>query len=161
MREELDLWLYRVSMNWYHLSKLVHEGRGVTKDRIGKRYWRLEREYRSNHFKISLIALPGLTYTRKNNGWISVGAEKDKPSWMIYDIQVPIQYQKRGLGTALVRAAIHLAQRHGASQLKGIVTPGDAQTNPFLPAWYAQLGFTVQIHQETGGADFWMDLKQP
>src|SRR2546430_14364057 len=103
MREELDLWLYRIRLNWHHLRRLVCTVRGVTKDHTGRRYWRLEREYRLGYFKISLIALPGLTYTGKTNGWISVGVEKNKPSWMIYDVRVPIQYRKRGLGTALVR----------------------------------------------------------
>ncbi len=79
---------------------------------------------------------------------------------MIHDVQVNRpRNQKRGIGTALVRASIALARRHGdAQKLRGFVTRDDAKISPFLPAWYAKLGFTVQEGQGDPAAQFWMDL---
>ncbi len=99
---------------------------------------------------------------------IGVRESHDLSIWMLFNVQVSNHYREQGLGTLLVRAANRLARRHGAQQLHGMVTLDDAREHPFLPEWYAHLGFTVQRLPEpdppplfTVGitiATFWMDL---
>lgn len=158
MCEELDYLWQRFLFDWYHFCRLLREGRGITKDRSGRRYWVLIREYRPNHFRITLLPWPGLRYTRRIAGWLSVGQEKNATSWMIYDVQVYRGYEHQGLGTRLMRTAIHLARRRGASQLRGVVTREDAQSRQFLPFWYARLGFIVEP-MGISEAPFSMDLQ--
>ena len=173
MREALRFWVEETRLTRQHLWWLVRHMRGITRDRSGRWYWYLERQYGPDHFEIRLLCFPGLTnnaYYRNNAGWAAVGVRSDNdPSvWMIFDVQVSTHYRKQGLGTLLVRAAIHLARRHGARELHGMVTLDDAKKHPFLPDWYAQLGFIVQPKplpdpppHFTAGitvADFWMDL---
>lgn len=167
MDEKIKDWLLTLRLNWRHLQEMVKEVRGVVRDRKGKCYWLSIREYRTGYFRISLYAWPGLTYsTSRCAGWISVGVTQSKTSWQIHDVRVDRpRYKQRGLGTALVHEAIALARRRGAQDLQGSVTTTDAQEYPFLPAWYARLGFTVQFCDVTnygiwGGAlaFFRMDL---
>lgn len=160
MREDIKEWLKDVQMNWQHLRWLLPRLRGVEQDRSGKRYWHFEDEWEPGHFQIGLIAWPGFTYDSSIVGWLSLAVIEDTTSWMIHDVQVSRpRNQKRGVGTALVRAAIALARRHGAHELRGFVTPNDVKASPFLPTWYAKLGFTVQL--EGTAAQFWMDLAPP
>jgi GNAT superfamily N-acetyltransferase len=173
MREVLQYWLEETRLTWQHLCWLVRRIRGVTRDRSGKWYWYLEHQSRPGNFVIRLIRFPSLTnhaYHRNNAGWTSVGvlSEDDPSVWMIFDVQVATHYREQGLGTLLVRAAIRLARRQGARVLRGMVTLDDAREHPFLPEWYARLGFTVQRIPEpdppplfTVGstiATFWVDL---
>ncbi len=155
-------WLVGMRLNGQHLRWLARWVRGITKDRAKRWYWQFEEEYSPHHFQIGLVAWPGLTYDSNMAGWMSMSLEafEDGPCWMIHDVQVNRpRNQKRGIGTALVRASIALAQRHGGAQkLRGFVTRDDAKTSPFLPAWYAKLGFTVQEGQGDPAAQFWMDL---
>ena len=146
-------------MNWQHLRWFARWARGITKDRAGRWYLRFEEEYVPRHFHIGLIAWPGLTYDYNTAGWMSMSLEtfEDGPCWMIHDVQS--HNQKCGIGTALVRAGIALAQRRGGAQkLYGFVTKDDAEDSPFLPSWYAKLGFTVREGQGDVAALFWMDL---
>lgn len=130
-------------LHWQHLWWLVRHVRGVTRDRFGKRYWRTSDEYSPGHFEIRLIDWPGLSFFSTSSGWIILDQVKDDPTmWMIVDVQVR-RNQQRGLGTTLVRAGIAFAQHHGGRELRGFVTTDDEQMHPFLPAWYARLGFSV------------------
>lgn len=173
MREALRFWVQKQRITWQDLWWLVRRIRGITRDRSGKWYWYLEHQYQSDHFEIRFLSFPGLTdhaYLRNNAGWTSVGvrSHNDPSVWMIFDVQVLEDYRRRGIGTLLVRAAIHLARRHGARALHGMVTLDDARKHPFLPDWYVHLGFIVQRIPEpvplplsTIGiivADFWMEL---
>lgn len=146
MRKEIKERLQSIHLTWHYLWGMARHVQGVTKDRQGKRYWRYVNEYAPGHFRISLYAWPSLTFfSCVSAGWTSVGKNRGETSWMIYDVRVDKdQYKQRGIGTALVRAAIELAQRHKASQLQGFVSREDAEEYPFLPAWYTQLGFTVR-----------------
>jgi GNAT superfamily N-acetyltransferase len=166
MREALGFWIEETCQ---HLWRLVRHIRGVTRDRSGRWYWYLERKSRAGYFVIRLLRFPCFSYRaypRQNAGWAAVGVRSaDDPSvWMIFDVQVSSPYRKQGLGTLLVRAAIRLARRHRARALHGKVTLDDAREHPFLPDWYAQLGFTVQPTPEPDpsprftAADFWMDF---
>lgn len=158
MREEIEDWLLALQLNGSHLWELVREVRGVAKDRAGRWYWKSVYEYRPDHFVINVIPWPGLTHMSRSTGWTSVGKEDGKDTWMIYDLRVPIPQRERGIATILVRAGIDLARRRGARVLRGVVTKSDAQTNPFLPEWYARLGFTVSPAQGDMLAHLWMDL---
>lgn len=130
-------------LHWQRVWWLVRHVRGVTKDHLGKHYWRTVYEYSAGHFEIRLIGWPGLSFFSESSSWMALGKEQDNPSsWMIFDVQVPHDRQ-RGLGTALVRADIALTRRKGGRELLGFVTDHDASDYPFLPAWYARLGFTV------------------
>ncbi len=160
MHEDIEDWLIGLRLNWYHFCRLTREVRGVTKDRAGTWYWHLEDEWSPGHVAISFIAWPGFSSTSRSAGWTEVArVEHEEAAWMIHDVQVSARYERRGIGTALVRAAIALARRRGARELRGHVTNDDAKSHPFLAQWYARLGFTVQRLQ--GGDSmtyFWMDL---
>jgi ribosomal protein S18 acetylase RimI-like enzyme len=170
MDEKIKGWLLILRLNWRHLKAMVKQVRGVVRDRKGRHYWVYIEQYDTGHFHISLCTWPGLTFSTSTcAGWISVGVTTEsKASWEIHDLQVNRRrYRQRGIGTALVREAIALARRRGAQDLQGIVTITDAQENPFLSAWYARLGFTVQFYgvsnDDVGGgapAFFRMDLSQ-
>ena len=161
MQEEIQERLLGLRLNWSHLYRFVKEVRGIAKDRGGKRYWRYVYEYVPGHFNISLHPWPGLSASSDESaGWISLGAEKGETGWMIYDVRVDRrQYQQRGIGTILVQTAIAYTRKHGGTHLWGWIMQDDALAHPFLPRWYAQLGFMVQ--NVTGGdamARIWMDL---
>lgn len=162
MSEEIKDWFMILRLNWQHLRWLARWVRGVMKDRAGRWHWRFEEEWSPDHFQIGLVAWPGLTYDSNVAGWMSMSLEnfEDGPCWMIHDVQVSRpRNQKRGVGTALVRAAIALAKRRGGAQkLHGFVTKDDVKTSPFLPTRYAKLGFTVQQVQGDTATRFWMDL---
>jgi len=158
MREKIEDWLLMVRLNCSHWRRLAREVRGVIQDRRGKCYWRLEHEWSPNHIRISVIAWPGLKYASRNLGWLAIGEQRqEKTTWMIYDIQV-YRNNQQGIGTALVHAAIALASKRGAHQLRGMITKEDAKKSPFLATWYAKLGFTVQLHEGDADGNFWMDL---
>ena len=130
-------------LHWQHVWWLMRHMRGVTRDRLGKHYWRTVDEYSPGHFEIRLTNWPGLSFFSNSSGWMALGKEKDdSTSWVIFDVRVSGDRQ-RGLGTALVRTGITLARQQGARELWGFVTADDARDYPFLPAWYARLGFTV------------------
>lgn len=173
MREALQYWITEIHLTWRHLGWLIRRIRGLTRDRSGRWYWHLERENRPGHFEIRLLRFPGLTdlaFHRNHAGRADIGVRSDNdPSiWMLFNVQVTERYRERGLGTLLVRAAIRLARRRGAQELHGMVVLSDVKEHPFLPEWYARLGFAVQRLPEpdppplfTVGvtiATFWMDL---
>jgi GNAT superfamily N-acetyltransferase len=138
MRERLE----DLRLHWQHMWWMVRHMSGVSQDRFGKHYWRTVYEYSPGHFQVRLTRWPGLSYFSDLSGWIALGRQKDDPaSWMIFDVQV--HDRQRGLGTVLVRAGIALARQKGARELQGFVTTDDAKDHPFLPAWYARLGFMV------------------
>jgi hypothetical protein len=71
--------LHITGLHWFHLRQMARTGRGITKDRTGKRYWHCI-EHPSDHFVISLIGWPGLSYFSQTAGWMSLGGGKDTPS---------------------------------------------------------------------------------
>ena len=80
--ENIKDWLQDLP-NW----QMVQHIRGVVRDRKGKPYWLYIHEYGTGHFRLSLDAWPGLTYSAgMSAGWISVGVTQSKTSWMIYDV---------------------------------------------------------------------------
>ena len=163
MYENIKYWLRDLRPNWPEMQRI----RGVVRDRRGKLYWLYVWNYWTGHFRLSLYAWPCLSFSDwLMVGWVAVGFAEESPMvWTIHDVQVSRSDKRRGVGAALVRAAIALARRRGAQELCGFVTTKDAQEYPFLPAWYASLGFTIQFCDVTnygiwGGAlaFFRMDL---
>jgi GNAT superfamily N-acetyltransferase len=53
-------------------------------------------------------------------------------------------YQRRGLGTALVNYVIDRARKSGFVEIKGEMVARDLQKNPNLPSWYKSLGFSIK-----------------
>lgn len=153
MYEHIKYWLLDLRPNW----QMVQHIRGVVRDRKGKLYWLYIHEVRTGSFRIRLYAWPSLSFFDELMvGWIAFGVTQNPTSWRIGDVRV--RCKQRGIGTVLVKATIALARRRGAQELRGVVTVGDAGNSPFLTAWYARLGFTVQSDEGDGSATFCMDL---
>jgi hypothetical protein len=57
-------------------------------------------------------------------------------------------YQKRGIGTVLLRLVIATAKHKGFSRIEGYVVEGDAAANPSLFDWYRRHGFVVREERE-------------
>src|SRR5262245_55026956 len=130
MREEISLWFHTVRGNILHVRWFLLHVRGINYDRQGRGYCRTENEYTPGHFQIALYDWPCFTYHSPCVGWVSVGELNNENIWMIYDVRVPYKYRSRGIGTALVQAAISLARRRGVIELCGIVTKDDAEEHP-------------------------------
>ncbi len=56
----------------------------------------------------------------------------------------PINYRRRGLGSALLKSLIHHALTRNAQQLYGNVFEQDVQNNPKLLHWYQKHGFEIR-----------------
>jgi len=141
--ENIEDWLADLRPNW----QMVRHIRGMTRDRKGKLYWLYIWEYRPGHFRLCLYVWPSLSFSDwLLAGWLATGVTQSPTSWTIDDVRV--RHKQRGVGTALVKAAIALARRRGAQELSGTVISGDVRDSPFLPEWYARLGFTVQFGGE-------------
>lgn len=99
-----------------------------------------------------------LSSTRES-GWLELGLLRPGAPAELIEVRVNAPYRECGLGTTLVRIAIDLARRSGASRLHGHVAKIDVDNQPFLPAWYERLGFTVTpVRDEWVKAVFGMDL---
>jgi len=55
----------------------------------------------------------------------------------------PINYRRRGIGTALLKLIAGLAAERGFTAIEGSISKVDLDNNPNLPAWYRQRGFAV------------------
>jgi hypothetical protein len=56
----------------------------------------------------------------------------------------PTNYQKRGLGTILLKYIIDLAFLKGVETLSGSLTKDDIKSNPNLVNWYKKHGFAIE-----------------
>ena len=56
----------------------------------------------------------------------------------------PVNYRRRGLGSALLKSLIHHARTKNAQQLYGNVFEQDVQNNPKLLYWYQKHGFEIR-----------------
>lgn len=63
---------------------------------------------------------------------------------LLGDIHIELSYRQQGIGTAVLKRIIILAQKRGAAVLEGEVTQGDLGVTPKLLAWYERHGFSVQ-----------------
>ena len=166
MQPPLHHWFRALRFNVHQLGAMVGSIQGITRDRHGKRYWRCVEEYAPGHFMISMYAWPGLTSASTRQrcvGWVLVGAHPDDTTWTMYGVRVHRHmWRQKGIGTALVLAAIQLAQQQNGSRLEGLVTCTHAAHSPFLLAWYEKRGFTVEVGPKGNvAAIFWMNLHTP
>lgn len=138
-------------LNWRHLCWLLPRIRGMYRDRGGILYWIVLESDRDGG-TLQLLPFPCCTAVYRSAGWLNIGPETKQPYWTIFSVRVEWDYKNRGLGTALVRAAIKYARRRGVSQLRGEVIQRDFRQSPFLLAWYTKLGFTVHLAQPIQGA---------
>lgn len=92
-------------------------------------------------------------------GWVSVGPREEfyrlqhsrtlgpidgEPVWSIVCFYIDRRYRKRGLGTALLKAAVSYAEERGAEIVEGYaVKPGDADPYTGFEAMFLETGFQV------------------
>ncbi len=57
-------------------------------------------------------------------------------------------YQKRGLGTAMIKFLASYAKSESVKRIEGEVKPHDLKDNPDLPDWYRRRGFNVLMGGE-------------
>lgn len=65
----------------------------------------------------------------------------------------PINYRRRGLGSALLKSLIHHARSRSAQHLYGNVFEQDVQNNPKLLHWYEKHGFEIREVPEADRED--------
>jgi len=61
-----------------------------------------------------------------------------------------VNYQDRGIGTAMIRFLVDYARSNSAKRIEGDVKHHDYKNNQDLPAWYRRRGFTVVMNDGTG-----------
>lgn len=59
------------------------------------------------------------------------------------DVRLEPSHRRRGMGSALVCHVIDLAREHAFQRICGFVVERDLNEMPYLPDWYARLGFTI------------------
>lgn len=69
--------------------------------------------------------------------------------WQIGRARV-VNYQRRGLGTALLRVIITHARAHGCRQIVGMISQVDLDRFSTLPGWYARFGFVYSPKPDGG-----------
>ncbi|MGE5655522.1 MAG: GNAT family N-acetyltransferase [Actinomycetota bacterium] len=58
-------------------------------------------------------------------------------------------YQKKGLGTTLLKFVINWAKKRNIKQISGFLTEEDLQNNPNLVRWYQQYNFRLEPPYKT------------
>lgn len=61
-----------------------------------------------------------------------------------------LNYQRRGLGTALLRLILAHARGRGCRRIVGVISQVDLDQFPALPEWYARFGFRYSPIPEGG-----------
>jgi GNAT superfamily N-acetyltransferase len=57
-------------------------------------------------------------------------------------------FQRCGLGTELLKCVFAFAEEMGIERIVGKIKKVDYPQNPYLPKWYAEMGFTVTMETE-------------
>lgn len=80
----------------------------------------------------------------------------DPPHWYLAVIAVDPAHQRRGLGSAVIRPALDLADAQGHEAFLETADPDNA-------AWYARLGFDTETEEPCfdGGPPQWFMRRQP
>lgn len=60
-------------------------------------------------------------------------------------------YQKRGLGTAMIKFLMSYAKSESVKRIEGEVKHHDFKDNPDLPDWYRRRGFAVSMSKDLKG----------
>ena len=60
-------------------------------------------------------------------------------------------YQKRGLGTAMIKFLASYAKSKSAKRIEGEVKHHDFKDNPDLPDWYRRRGFAINMDKDLKG----------
>lgn len=121
----------------------------LVQDRRGDWYELQEsRSDDASSISLRLFAQPPFSPPPEGNAWLYLSAPRDRTTWKIVDLWVSPSRRRCGLGALLVRHAIMLARRAGVSRLSGEVILRDVAYQPFLPAWYAHLGFRVRYVED-------------
>jgi GNAT superfamily N-acetyltransferase len=85
-----------------------------------------------------------------------------RPPWFFIDLPFWIgslpperwrvtNYQKRGIGTAMIEFLKSLAKSESLKRIEGDVKHHDFNNNPDLPNWYRRRGFTVRTDNISAG----------